>query len=141
MSWWQILVLLRDRLAALSGVQTCRIGLEPDITPDDYPIVRLVPQMMRAADGQARTRSMDLLVYFGSPVHGFEADDPDTQPTLGGTEEVYEALFALEQSIITALKLGEGFGIRHVDTVTDEDRIAAYKLMVCRFEVIGRNPI
>lgn len=140
MTWWAILTMLRDRLALLPGVTTCRIGLEPDITPDDYPIVRLIPQTMRAADGQSRTRTMDLLVYFGAPVHGFESEDPDTQPTLSGTEEVYEQLFALELAIVAALKTGDGFGVRHVETITDDDRLAAYKLMVARFEVIARNP-
>ena len=41
---------LRTALAAVAGVQTCRIGLEAGITPDDYPIVRIVPAELTVPD-------------------------------------------------------------------------------------------
>jgi len=36
-----LLQTIRDKLATVPGVKTCKIGLEANISPDDYPMVRL----------------------------------------------------------------------------------------------------
>ena len=41
---------LRDALAGVPGVQSCKVGLEDNITPDDYPIIRIVPSQASAVD-------------------------------------------------------------------------------------------
>ncbi|MDP2811773.1 MAG: hypothetical protein Q8O34_16670 [Rhodocyclaceae bacterium] len=117
---------LKARMAALPGVATCKIGLEDAIAPEDYPILRLVPS--RASRGEAERRKMDVLIYFGAPILAVEE---------GGVEAVYRALFALEGAIIAALSPGDGWRAKYVKTITDEDRIETYKLMVVRCEVEG----
>lgn len=122
---------LRDALAAIPGVQSCKIGLEANISPDDYPIVRLVPS--RAGYGAAYSqRQVELLIYFGLPIQPFD-DVPDDSGRVQ-LEKLYAALFDLETAIMTAISQAGG---RYVETITDEDRLETYKLMAVRAEIEG----
>lgn len=121
-----LLAALRDQLAAVPGVATCRIGLEANMTPADYPMVRIVPSTLRNGD-VVGLRSASCLIYFGQPIHEFE----------GGMEALYEALLTMEQTLITAAEQTPGLGVTYRETVLDEDRVDAYKLMALRVEVEG----
>lgn len=112
---------LRARFATIPNVRTSGIGIEPNISPESYPIVRVVPSRIRA-DGVRRKAEM--LVYFGAPVH----------ESTGGIDDVYAALFAMEAQVIAALA-GNGFQARYVETIMDEDRIEHFKLMAVVAEV------
>lgn len=116
------LTTLKTKLAAISGVTTCDIGLESNISPEDYPIIRIVPSLIRNA--ASFNRVVEVLIYFGKPVQEAES----------GLPTVYSELLDLEQSIIAALK-GNGFQIKYLDTITDEDRLEHYKLMAVRAEM------
>ena len=122
MTFWEALTTLRDKLAAVPGVKTCRIGLEPNITPDDYPIARLVPSRIEQRDGRVR---YDVLIYFGLPIHSAET----------GIEAEYQQLFDMERAIVAAVKQ-PGFVCQWIETITDEDRLEHYKLMAVRVEII-----
>lgn len=112
--------LARDALAAIPGVASCKIGLELNISPADYPLIRIVPS--RIVPGRPYgNRTAECLVYFGTPLTNSE-----------GLEQVYADLFALESQIITVLH--SRFG-RYIETITDEDRLDAYKLMTIRCEL------
>jgi hypothetical protein len=121
-----VLRALRDAFAALPSVKTCAIGLEADMTPDDYPMVRLVPSSARWGLTIDR-RECDVLVYFGQPIHEFE----------GGMEALYESLFALERALLEASQTTAGVFAQYRETIIDEDRIDAYKLMALRLTVEG----
>lgn len=56
---WNTLVAIRDTLGQLPDVKTCRIGIESGLSPDDYPIIRLVPSSL---DPASPWRSMNVLV-------------------------------------------------------------------------------
>lgn len=115
---------LRDAMAAISGVSSCKIGIEPNIGPTDYPMIRIVPQ--RITPGKPyHGRTAETLIYFGAAI-----------ATSEGLESVYEALFDLEAEILAVLRT---LGVRTLDTVTDEDRLDAYKLMVLRCEITTAN--
>lgn len=117
----------RDALALIPDVASCRIGLEQGITAADYPLVRLVPS--RLTPGRPyNNRTAETLIYFGMDITAAEA---------GGLEAVYAALFVLEGEIIAKLK---AMGHRYVETITDEDRLDAYKLMTIRAELVGTQP-
>ncbi len=118
-----ILGTLRTRLADVPGTNTCKIGLEPNMTPDDYPIIRLVPSRIKRGDPGHR-RVVDLMVYYGSPVQQFD-----------GMDALYDELLRLEEEIVGRMKQGDGYRIKHLDTITDEDRLSTYKLFMSRFEV------
>jgi hypothetical protein len=102
---------LRDRLAAIAGVASCRIVLEENITPEDCPLIRVVPSRTfddeRNANGRVRL------------------------------EKLYAAVFDLE-SRIEQLLLASGALYR--ETILDEDRLETYKLMAIRCEVRVRRP-
>lgn len=117
---------LRDALAAVSGVRTCKIGLEANMTPADYPMVRIVPSLTRHAEVLGR-RQVECLVYFGQPVHEFES----------GLEALYEQIFTLEASLIDAAQSAAGIYVQYQETIADEDRLDGYKLMCLRVMVEG----
>jgi hypothetical protein len=107
----------RNAFSTIPGVASCKIGLEPNISPEDYPLIRVVP--FRITPGRPySTRSSETFVYFGVPV-----------ATSEGLEEVYAELFRLEAEILEKLKTLQG---RYVETITDEDRIDTYKIMSIR---------
>ena len=125
-------------LAAIPGVNTCRLGLEANLTLDDYPIIRLVPGSLAPSSlGNINgPRILSLTVYFGAQL--LEATD--------GLAAVYAELFRLDVAIreallvtaITAgLEAGRWLQITYRDTVMDEDRLPHYKIMAARFEVVG----
>lgn len=120
---------LRDALGAIAGVASCKIGLEENITPADYPLIRIVPSLL--ADGEViGRRRADLLVYFGQPIQPFD-DTPDS----GGRvrlEKRYAALFSMEVSIRSVLALHGGY---YQETITDEDRLDTYKMMAVRAQL------
>lgn len=114
------LLTARDALAALDLVASCAIGLEASISPDHYPLVRLVPA--RLTPGRPyHGRTCEVLVYFGDKIAASQ-----------GLEEVYRGLFAMEKAIIDTLR---GLGARYVETVTDEDRLDTYKMAFIRCEL------
>ena len=110
----------RDSLALIAGVASCKVGLEANISPADYPLIRLVPSRLTPGKPYGN-RTIETLIYFG------------TQTTTSeGLETVYENLFTLEAAIIAAV---QDFGGRYRETITDEDRLDAYKLMTIRCEL------
>lgn len=116
------LEVLRDDLATIVGVTSCKIGIEPNISPADYPMIRIVPS--RLTPGRPyNNRTAECLVYFGT-----------STATSEGLETVYDNLFTLEASIIGKIKAAGG---RYIETITDEDRLDAYKLMTVRCEIQG----
>lgn len=123
MSAWGVLQSVNAKLAAVAGVNTCKIGIEAGLSPDDYPIIRIVPERFQQPD--ARTLSMSLTVYYGMPLT--EGD--------GGLEALYAALLTMEAGIKAAMLSGDGYYPKFVDTVTDEDRLEQYKLFASRFEI------
>lgn len=115
----------RDALAAITGVASCKIGLEANLSPADYPMVRLVP--VRITPGRPyNNRTAEVMILFGAPTAKSE-----------GLEEVYRDLFALESEILRVVR---NLGGRYMETVTDDDRLDAYKIMAARVELGGVTP-
>lgn len=111
---------VRDQLAAIAGVASCKVGLEANISPASYPLIRLVPA--RIVPGKPyQGRTAETLVYFGTQTANSQ-----------GLEFVYSELFDLELSMREILQAN---GCRYLETITDEDRLDAYKLMTLRVEI------
>lgn len=128
---WDTLTDLRDRLAGLPGIKTCKIGLEIGIVPEDYPIVRLVPSAIRAEDARGGIDAISpLLIYYGWNLLEVEV----------GLERIYETLLDLRESIRAELLVPDESPLmwQYQDTVLDEDRLPRYKLFVDRYTVIER---
>ena len=123
-------------LAAIPGVTSCKVGLEANLTPDDYPIIRLVPSSLTPQTPGNGQRLLAFTVYFGAQL--LAATD--------GLPAVYAELFRLDAAIrqallVTAIATSRASGgslqVTYRDTVCDEDRLPHYKLMAARFEVVG----
>lgn len=123
-----VLEQLRDLLAAVEGVVTCKIGLEAGMAPEDYPIVRIVPSNSKRSEFQmAGLRAHECLIYFGKPIT--EADS--------GLEDLYIEIFAMEVALIAVLPAAGDYVVRWLETITDEDRAPGYKMMALRVLVDG----
>jgi hypothetical protein len=121
------LTVTRDALALIPGVASCKVGMEDNISPSDYPLIRLVPSTLTPGAPYG-ARTIDTLITFGAQVTESE-----------GLETVYAALFDLELAIREAVR---ALGGRYLTTVTDQDalpfvdgRPSPYKLMAVRVEL------
>ena len=121
-STYPTLAALRDKLATLD-VQTCKIGLEANMTPADYPMIRLVTSRVTPTVVRPR-REIELLIYYGQPLHDFAV----------GLEALTESHMAMEASIIEVV---EDFGGKYIETITDEDRLEGYKMMSINVSISG----
>ena len=128
---WAEMTALRDALADITGVETCKVGIESNMSPADYPMVRVVPTRLVPGKPYGH-RTAEVSIYFGMNV-GATQDDGTTF----GLEYVYKSLASLEGDIITTIKEE---GHKYIDTVTDEDRLDTFKLMLVRCEVIVDRP-
>lgn len=120
MSAMTTLTAARDSLATIPGVASCKVGLEANISPADYPLIRVVPSRLTPGKPYS-ARTVETLIYFGAQTAKSE-----------GLETVYGDLFDLETAIIAKIK---ALGGRYRETITDEDRLDAYKLMTIRCEL------
>lgn len=125
--------LIRNWQEYFDGVAyTCKIGMEDNLTPLDYPMIRIVPSLSAPGATLGR-RKTDLLIYFGLPIHAFD----DTPDSAGRTrlEKLYAALLTMEAAICAQVAHAGG---QHLETIFDEDRIdASYKLMAVRVVIQG----
>ena len=85
--------------------------------------------MCRARSITARClgRRCEITVYFGQPIHEFD----------GGLEALYASLFTMEAALLAASQQTPGVVVEYRETVLDEDRVDAYKLMALRLVVEG----
>jgi len=136
MTPWAILTQIKETLATIPTIASCKIGLEANITPSDYPLIRIVPTRLTPEDEVGHDATLDVTVYFGDAL--LESSD--------GLETVYAGLFTLEAAIReailftakrTAWLAGNTMTARYVDTLFDEDRLPHYKIMASRFAVVG----
>lgn len=116
------LTALRDALKNITGISSCKVGLEDNISPADYPLARIVPT--RITPGRPyHNRTAECQIIAGCKIANSE-----------GLEAVYTALFTFEAEILRVIKAQSG---RYIDTLWDEDRLSTYKLIAIRCEIGG----
>ena len=113
---------MRDSLSTIPGVASCKIGLEANISPADYPWISIVPSRINQ-DGMD-IRTVDCMIYFGMAISEAKTE----------LEAVYSALFGMEADINAKLP---GVGAMYRETIADEYRLDTYKVMAIRCEVVG----
>jgi hypothetical protein len=119
------LLVLKTALGLVTGVASCKIGLESNMTPADYPMVRIVPNLSRHSE-IIGSRETEVFIFFGKPIHEFEA----------GLEDLYQELYDMEAALINAAETS-GVYCQYKETIADEDRVDGYKLMALRVMVQG----
>lgn len=126
--FYPLLASVRDALAEVEDVKTCRIGMEAGITPADYPLVRLVPIQLEDGIARSANNAVEAWVYFGLDCHEFE----------DGLEALYAKLSAVWLQLMDAMRQASGVhSVTHVRTVFDEDRVEAFKLFAIRVKING----
>jgi hypothetical protein len=98
--------------------------MEQTINATDYPMVRIVPSLIKSDHSKPRRQSMDIIVYYGDILHEFEGE---------GIQEQYAYFFATDASIRSVITPGVGWCAEWVDTTFDEDRLPGYKLFAARY--------
>lgn len=112
----------KTALATIPGVISCKIGFEENISPADFPLIRIIPTRLSPGRPYDK-RTCEVRIVFGMPTTNSE-----------GLEDVYDDLFTLEASIIAKIKTLSG---RYISTETDEDQLQMYKLMAINAELQG----
>jgi hypothetical protein len=110
---------------------TCKIGMESNLAPDDYPMIRIVPSTATYGEVLGKMKT-EVLIYFGVPIHLFD-DRPDTTGRVR-LEKIYAALLLLAEAICVQL---DQTGGQYIETIFDEDRLDTYKLMAIRARLHG----
>jgi hypothetical protein len=104
--------------------------MEAGLTPADYPLVRLVPSTITDGVPRGEVDQVECLIYFGVASHEFT----------GGLEALYEQLFDKRAALLAAASKATAVAsVVHIETILDEDRIDAYKLMAMRVKIVGCN--
>lgn len=125
---------LRATLAQLPGVRTCRIGLEANINPSDYPMIRIVPSELRPNEQLHYRMDCEAIIYFGQAIQPFD-DAPDASGRVR-LEKLYAALLSMDSAIRASVRSRYA---QTLETVMDEDRLETYKLMALRIKLNGHG--
>ena len=115
---------IREALAGAGGAKTCDIGFEDDISPNDYPIIRIVPYASKTSVG-FYGETVECAIFFGNAIDQSTRDENNEPIRLRG---VYKSQLAMRDEIIKRLQFEGGPSIHYKGTVFDGDRIAGFKL-------------
>ena len=107
-------------LAGIPGLVSCEIGRKEDVSPNDYPMIQIVPTRITPGAAYAG-RTVEVWIYFGVPIE--KVDELDN---------VYEGLSELEVQILDILGTIQG---QYRETITDQDFFETYKLAAIRAEL------
>ncbi|MDY0274792.1 MAG: hypothetical protein RBR42_05040 [Desulfomicrobium sp.] len=120
---YEALTHIKDVLCAARIAKSVAIGLEPEITGKDYPLIRIVPR--RSTPRKGGGKIVEVLIYFGDKLSDYK-----------GLELIYQKMAEVEDAVTSTIKAGHGWKAEHLDTVYDGDTLKAYKIAVARFKVV-----
>jgi hypothetical protein len=126
LSFFDVLIGIKNAVALIKGVNTCNIGMEHTINAADYPMVRIVPSIIKIDLRVPRRQSMDIIVYYGDLLHEFEGN---------GLQDSYAYFLDMDAKIRNAIVPGQGWCAEWIDTTMDEDRLPGYKLFAARYSI------
>ena len=114
---YEALTLLNQKLSTITTVNSCKIGLEDDIAPADYPIIRIVAG--RSTGLEAMQEKHEVKIYFGFDLNEFD-----------GLDVIYEKLYVLEKEIKDLIVPDMNpYLCRWISTISDEDRLQGFKIL------------
>lgn len=117
----------KQALVGIDGIKTVKIGIEPHMSPNDYPIIRIVPDETRPDQSVTDLTRAYFNIYIAL------ADKFDSD----GYEAIYDTLAVWEEEVKTILSATEGAAFFWKSTKQDEDRLQNVKAIVLRYEAIG----
>jgi hypothetical protein len=122
---FDILMTVKESLEVIPGITSCAIGIEANLTADAYPLIRIVPTLLRDTANNARD-TMDVDVYYAQLAQEFDA----------GLQGIYSWLLAQEAAIKDAMLAScQGFFVEYRETQFDEDSLPGVKAFVSKFSI------
>ena len=118
---------VKDKLATIQGITTVKVGLEPNISPKSYPIIRIVPQ--RTTGQEYMRQKHSFFVYIG-----FKLQESQ------GIDTIYQTLYDVEKQVKELLvpevidASSHQYIVRFKESLNDEDKLKGFKVMVMSFE-------
>ncbi len=117
------------KILSVVNVKTVKLGLEPNISPSDYPIIRIVAGNSEISTGfDGWSENFDFKVYCG-----YKLDEKI------GVENIYKQIYTLENEIKFLLhntQIFDGAGlIKFQNTVSDEDTLKNFKVLCLSFRI------
>jgi hypothetical protein len=123
----EIAKLAKTALTGIEGVQSVGIGIEPNLAPKDYPMIRIVPVESRPDNSLSHYHNVQLDIYIGL-ADKFAKD---------GYEAIYQQLDNWEAEVVNRLNQVSGAAFFWKYTKQDEDRLQNVKVICLRVEGIG----
>ncbi len=114
---------LKNLLSGIAGVQTCDVDLEPNISANDFPLIRIVAGRSQRGD---RKITHSITIYAGV----------DIKKHSGG-KAAYIALYGIENAIrATVPKINNGKLYNWEDTISDEATLGNFRVLAIRYSVV-----
>ncbi len=123
----EMLQAVKTLLTDINGITSVEIGIEPNLSPSQYPMIRIVPIRSETSDRFYGAEKTLIDIYIGT--HQNKAD---------GLEANYAQLNAWEQEIKhrIATNTNPPF-IQWKTTQHDEDRLPGVKVLIMSIEAEG----
>ncbi|MDA3046702.1 hypothetical protein OFO10_05975 [Campylobacter sp. VBCF_06 NA8] len=121
------IVKIKEKLEGIEGIKTLKIGIEPNISPSDYPIIRIVINKNDLTQSNGWENDIYFSVYFGAKI--------DEKV---GLENIYKYLYDLEREIKNRLhnhQLENSCLIRFERTQSDNDTLKNFKILCSDFKI------
>jgi len=114
---------LKNLLSSIAGVQTCDVDLEPNISANDFPLIRIVAGRSQRGDGKI---THSITIYAGV----------DIKKHSGG-EAAYVALYGMEEAIRMKIpKTDENKIYNWTETISDEATLGSFRVLAIRYAVV-----
>lgn len=123
----EVAKIAKTALEGIAGINTVEIGIAKNISPKDYPIIRIVPVDSRPDQSISDYKRVNLTVFIGVS----NLSDKD------GMEAIYETLEQWEREVIERLNTAQGAAFFWKGTKQDEDRLQNVKVLALQFEALG----
>ena len=120
-------MIVKNELVNISGINTVQVGIEAQMKPSDYPIIRIVPTKEFPAEYSSIKDGVDFMIVLGiinkTPLNDYEV--------------TYRELSGYADSVKGALQNSVNGNFRWKDTIHDNDEFQSYKRLIMNFEYRG----
>ena len=123
MGFNRVLADIKAKLSAIEGIKTCKLGLEANLAPADYPIIRICPKSFK--NDNSITKTCNLYIYFGLPlVEGVVS-----------LEDILGQMVDLEEEVIKATESGDDYKSIYRTTLVSDNSVEHYQLFVVVLDI------
>lgn len=115
-------------LLAVTGINTCRIGLEAGLSVDDYPMIRIVIDEISPSLDEYYDASARVAIHFGVPI--LESDENINM------SDIYEQHLIMHNEIVSIVESSSySYSGTWINTIPDSDDYIEYKVGTIFFDI------